>query len=78
MANFTNMNNDMNYYSPTDAGSLNNKNNLNDNKNDEGNRKVHKVKQTVRVDIERLDNLMNLVGELVMHKGRLEQIGFSY
>ena len=38
----------------------------------------HKVKQTVRVDIERLDNLMNLVGELVMHKGRLEQIGFSY
>lgn len=75
MANFTNMNNDMNYYSPTDAGSLNNKNNLNDNKNDEGNRKVHKVKQTVRVDIERLDNLMNLVGELVMHKGRLEQIG---
>lgn len=37
----------------------------------------HKVKQTVRVDIDRLDNLMNLVGELVMHKGRLEQIGFS-
>ncbi|MGE5390556.1 MAG: chemotaxis protein CheW [Deltaproteobacteria bacterium] len=36
---------------------------------------AHKVKQTVRVDIERLDNLMNLVGELVMHKGRLEQIG---
>lgn len=41
--------------------------------NDEA-RKVHRVKQTVRVDIERLDNLMNLVGELVMHKGRLEQI----
>lgn len=38
-------------------------------------KKHHKVKQTVRVDIERLDNLMNLVGELVMHKGRLEQIG---
>ena len=37
----------------------------------------HKVKHTVRVDIDRLDNLMNLVGELVMHKGRLEQIGFS-
>lgn len=37
----------------------------------------HKSKQTVRVDIDRLDNLMNLVGELVMHKGRLEQIGFS-
>jgi two-component system chemotaxis sensor kinase CheA len=40
-------------------------------------KKVHKVKQTVRVDIERLDNLMNLVGELVMHKGRLEQIGLN-
>ena len=41
------------------------------------NPRTHKVKQTVRVDIDRLDNLMNLVGELVMHKGRLEQIGFS-
>ncbi|MGI5921712.1 MAG: chemotaxis protein CheW [Syntrophomonadaceae bacterium] len=39
------------------------------------NKKIHKVKQTVRVDIDKLDNLMNLVGELVMHKGRLEQIG---
>lgn len=37
-------------------------------------RKSAKPKQTVRVDIERLDSLMNLVGELVMHKGRLEQI----
>ncbi len=43
--------------------------------NDDTGKKVHKMKQTVRVDIERLDNLMNLVGELVMHKGRLEQIG---
>lgn len=42
------------------------------------NKKSHKVKQTVRVDIERLDNLMNLVGELVMHKGRLEQIGLNH
>lgn len=39
--------------------------------------KAHKVKQTVRVDIERLDSLMNLVGELVINKGRLEQIGVS-
>ncbi|MDR1615741.1 MAG: chemotaxis protein CheA, partial [Syntrophomonadaceae bacterium] len=38
-------------------------------------RKQGKAKQTVRVDIERLDSLMNLVGELVMHKGRIEQIG---
>lgn len=43
----------------------------------EDHKRTHKVKQTVRVDIERLDNLMNLVGELVMHKGRLEQIGAS-
>jgi two-component system chemotaxis sensor kinase CheA len=41
------------------------------------NKKAHKIKQTVRVDIDKLDNLMNLVGELVMHKGRLEQIGSS-
>ncbi|HNX92653.1 MAG TPA: chemotaxis protein CheA [Syntrophomonas sp.] len=40
--------------------------------------KIHHMKQTVRVDIERLDKLMNLVGELVMHKGRLEQIGSAY
>jgi len=39
--------------------------------------KTHKVKQTVRVDIEKLDNLMNLVGELVINKGRLEQIGLN-
>lgn len=39
--------------------------------------RTHKVKQTVRVDIEKLDNLMNLVGELVINKGRLEQIGMS-
>lgn len=40
-------------------------------------KKGAKIKQTVRVDIERLDNLMNLVGELVMHKGRLEQIAVN-
>ncbi|MDD2510043.1 MAG: chemotaxis protein CheA [Syntrophomonas sp.] len=44
-------------------------------KESKGMQKGHKVKQTVRVDIDRLDVLMNLVGELVMHKGRLEQIG---
>ncbi|MGF7185993.1 two-component system chemotaxis sensor kinase CheA [Desulfitispora alkaliphila] len=36
--------------------------------------KKTKAIQTVRVDIERLDNLMNLVGELVINKTRLEQI----
>jgi len=44
----------------------------------DGTRKAHKIKQTVRVDIDRLDKLMNLVGELVMHKGRLEQIGATH
>lgn len=34
--------------------------------------------RTVRVDIDRLDNLMNLVGELVINKTRLEQIGLTY
>lgn len=34
-----------------------------------------KACQTVRVDAARLDSLMNLVGELVINKTRLEQIG---
>ena len=33
-----------------------------------------KVVETVRVDIERLDNLMNLAGELVVNKARFVQI----
>lgn len=39
--------------------------------------KKHKIHQTVRVDIGRLDKLMNLVGELVINKTRLEQIYLS-
>ncbi|MHB9093056.1 MAG: chemotaxis protein CheW [Eubacteriales bacterium] len=34
-----------------------------------------RASQTVRVDTTRLDSLMNLVGELVINKTRLEQIG---
>jgi len=34
--------------------------------------------QSVRVDIDKLDNLLNLVGELVINKTRLEQIGTSH
>lgn len=41
----------------------------------QGNKPHHHVSQSVRVDIERLDSLMNLVGELVINKVRLEQIG---
>ncbi|MBS4539868.1 chemotaxis protein CheA [Clostridium sp. D2Q-11] len=35
----------------------------------------NKVGKTVRVDIERLDNLMNLVSELIIIKTRMEDIG---
>lgn len=34
--------------------------------------------QSVRVDIEKLDSLLNLVGELVVNKARLEQIGTTH
>lgn len=34
--------------------------------------------QSVRVDIEKLDSLLNLVGELVINKTRLEQIGLTH
>lgn len=34
--------------------------------------------QSVRVDIDKLDNLLNLVGELVINKTRLEQIGITH
>ena len=39
--------------------------------------KVHHS-QSVRVDIEKLDNLMNLMAELVINKVRLEQIGQTH
>lgn len=51
-------------------GALAKPNNTNTGKN--------KLSQTVRVDIERLDNLMNLVGELVINRTRLEQIGLKH
>lgn len=38
----------------------------------------NKVSQTVRVDIDKLDNLLNLVGELVINKTRLDQIGSTH
>ena len=34
---------------------------------------VHKASQSVRIDVERLDGLMNLVGELVIDRTRLQQ-----
>lgn len=35
------------------------------------------VPQTIRIDVDRLDNLMNLIGELVIDRTRLVQIGRS-
>jgi len=43
-------------------------------KNSTNQKKSH-AGQSVRVDIDKLDNLMNLMGELVINKVRLEQIG---
>ncbi len=39
-----------------------------------GSRPAAKVAETMRVDIDRLDNLMNLVGELVVNRARFVQI----
>ena len=40
-------------------------------------KKIH-TGQSVRVDIDKLDTLMNLMGELVINKVRLEQIGTTH
>lgn len=44
-------------------------------KNVDGN--VSKVGRTVRVDVERLDSLLNLVGELVIDRTRIYQLGLQ-
>lgn len=36
---------------------------------------IKKVGQTIRVDVERLESLMNLVGELVIDQTRIAQAG---
>lgn len=43
-------------------------------KKDDSNAPATNVEQTVRVDVRRLDNLMNLIGELVLGKNRLLKI----
>ncbi len=40
-------------------------------------RQVERATQNVRVDVERLDRLMNLVGELVIERNRLLQLGLE-
>ncbi|MCC6442775.1 MAG: chemotaxis protein CheA [Armatimonadetes bacterium] len=37
-----------------------------------------KTSQTIRVDVERLDNLLNLVGELVIDRTRMVQLGMAF
>jgi len=39
--------------------------------------RVERQAQNVRVDVERLDNLMNLVGELVIDRNRLQQLALQ-
>jgi two-component system chemotaxis sensor kinase CheA len=41
-------------------------------------KEVKKAHQSVRVDLERIDNLMNMVSELVIYRTRLEQIVISH
>ena len=44
----------------------------------QGEKKSNRGSQSVRVDIDKLDSLLNLVGELVINKTRLEQIGITH
>lgn len=46
-------------------------------KQEKQNNKHSKMGKTVRVDINRLDNLMNLVSELIIIKTRMEDMGYS-
>ena len=41
-------------------------------------KEMKKTHQSVRVDLERIDNLMNMVSELVIYRTRLEQIVVSH
>ncbi len=59
--------------SPTDSTSLNDS--PNEGTKAAGAAKKVETGQTVRVDVSRLDNLMNLVGELVIDRTRIAQIG---
>jgi len=48
------------------------------NGNGQNQHKKIRTSQSVRVDIEKLDTLLNLVGELVINKTRLAQIGMTH
>ncbi|GKU23545.1 chemotaxis protein CheA [Clostridium folliculivorans] len=55
-----------------------NKEKVEEKKSNNPSAQTKKVHQSVRVDLERLDKLMNMVSELVIHRTRLEQISTSY
>lgn len=78
---------DLEFYSEDKQENKKNINNKDDSKNTKSmnnskkntikKSKNQKVGKTVRVDIERLDNLMNLVSELIIIKTRMEEIGYN-
>lgn len=49
-----------------------------DNKKNSAKTRSKGVGQSVRVDLDKLDNFMNMVSELVIHRTRLEQISGNY
>lgn len=65
--------------SNTSTDSYNDKNEENNeaDKHEKKEHKLSKMGKTVRVDINRLDNLMNLVSELIIIKTRMEDMGYS-
>lgn len=65
-------------YEKKDIQSENNEESIEDSikeKSNDHENEVSKIRKTVRVDIDRLDNLMNLVSELIIIKTRMEGLG---
>ncbi|MEG1255983.1 chemotaxis protein CheA [Clostridium sp.] len=61
-----------------DLETVSDKNTVEVNKKSSTKQKNKGVGQSVRVDLERLDNFMNMVSELVIHRTRLEQISSNH
>ena len=56
------------------AGILADETNKNENSQPKGKTIVHSTPQTVRVDVDRIEQIMNLVGELVIEQTRIAQV----
>lgn len=63
---------------PIKVKEIDNSDSINKNQDVKQNKEHKKVHQSVRVDLERIDKLMNMVSELVIHRTRLEQISSLY